>query len=320
MGTARPFRFGVINEQMESASAWTERARRAEDQGYATFLIRDHFVADPFPDQFAPLTALMAAASVTTTLRVGTLVIDNDYRHPAVLAKEAATLDVLSSGRLELGLGAGWLRAEYEKAGIPFDTPGTRIARLEESIHVLKGLFAGGPLTFAGRHYSINGLNGFPLPLQRPHPPILVGGGGQRILTLAGRVADTVGILNTSVATGVQLDDPTDRRAASVAQKIGWVRQGAGDRFPAVELSMIMSVVAITDARRLGAEQLIRERHWNGVTADDVLEMPSISIGSLDQIVEDTHARRARYGLSYFVVADRHMDAVAPIVARLAGK
>ena len=315
----RPFRFGMINERAHAPGAWTAQARRAENEGYATFLIRDHFVSDPFGDQLAPIAALATAAAVTTRLRVGTLVIDNDFRHPAVLAKEAATLDVLSEGRFELGLGAGWLRAEYEKSGMTFDTAGVRIGRLEEAIHVIKGLFGREPLTFAGRHYAIDALNGFPKPVQHPHPPILVGGGSPRILRLAGRLADTVGILTTSVATGVQVDDPAERLATRVIEKLAWVSEGACGRFDELELSLMIAPL-VTDSRRAGAEALIRERGWTGVTVDDVLAMPSIFIGAVEQIVEEMLARRAEYGFSYYVVADRHLDAFGPVVARLAGR
>src|SRR2546428_11725679 len=191
MGSSRPFRFGVINERMQTASAWTADARRTEQLGYSTFLIRDHFVPDHFGDQFAPFSALMAAANVTKTMRVGSLVIDNDYRHPVVLAKEVATLDLLSGGRFELGLGAGFLKTEYDKAGVPFDSPSVRISRLAEALEVLKGLFAEGPLTFRGQHYRIDGLRGYPQPVQRPHPPIHIGAGSRRVLILAGRGGNT---------------------------------------------------------------------------------------------------------------------------------
>jgi len=314
----RPFRFGIVNERAHAPGAWTAQARRAENEGYATFLIRDHFVADPFGDQLAPIAALATAAAVTTRLRVGTLVIDNDYRHPVVLAKEAATLDVLSDGRFELGLGAGWLRAEYDKAGLSFDPAGVRIGRLEEAIHVIKGLFGKEPLTFAGRHYTIDALNGFPKPVQPPHPPILVGGGSPRILRLAGRLADTVGVLTASVATGVQVDDPADRLASRMVEKLAWIREGAGERFDGLELSLVIAPL-VTDARRARADVLIRERGWTGVTVDDVLAMPSIFIGPVEQIVEEMLARRAEYGFSYYVIADRHLDAFGPIVARLTG-
>src|SRR5262245_17197365 len=166
MTRARPFRFGVFAEHARSPEALLETARRAEDSGYATFLIRDHFIEEPFGHQLAPLTALATVAAATTRLRVGSLVLSNDYRHPVMLAKEIATLDVLSSGRVELGLGAGFSKAEYAQAGLRFDPPGVRVERLEEALRVLKGLFAPGPLTFAGKHYSVTHLDGFPKPVQ----------------------------------------------------------------------------------------------------------------------------------------------------------
>src|SRR6266550_2451379 len=200
--TRRPFRFGVICEHMQSAEEWVTKARQAEEYGYSTLLIRDHFIREPFGDQLAPLIALMAAANATKTLRVGSLVMDNDYRHPVMLAKEAATLDLLSGGRFELGIGAGWLRSEYEQAGMVFEPAGVRVSRLEEAIQVLKALFADQPITFAGDHYTITNLSGFPKPTQRPHPPILVGAGSKRMLALAAREADIVGILPKALPEG----------------------------------------------------------------------------------------------------------------------
>jgi probable F420-dependent oxidoreductase len=314
----RHFRFGIINEAMSPPDTWIAHIRRIEELGYATFLIRDHFVPDFFGDQYAPITALMTAANVTRTLRVGSLVLDNDYRHPVILAKEAATLDVLSGGRFELGIGAGWLRAEYQQAGMAFDSAGTRISRLAEALRIIKGLWAAEPLTFSGQHYRIDALGGVPKPAQRPHPPILVGGGHKRMLMLAGREADTVGILTTSVASGTLVEDPHERLAQTVAQKIEWVRQGAGERFDQIELSLIPSVI-ITDHRRRRTEQLIAERRWSSISVEDVWAMPSVLIGSVDQIVEDLVIRRERYGFSYYVVSDALVDEFAPVVARLAG-
>jgi probable F420-dependent oxidoreductase len=319
MTTLRPFRFGVINERCHSATAWTGQARRTEDLGYATFLIRDHFVPDFFGDQLAPLTALMAAAAATRTLRVGTLVIDNDYRHPIVLAKEAATLDLLSGGRLELGLGAGWLRREYDLAGIPFDPPAIRIDRLAESLQVLKGLFGDGPLTFTGKHYAIDGLDAFPKPAQRPRPPILLGAGSPRMLRLAGREADIVGLLTTSTRTGTLIDDAAERLAEATAQKLAWVREGAGERWRDLELSVIVRFTA-TDRPHDAAEALIRERGWSGITPEQVLQMPSFVLGSLDAAVDLLQARRERFGFSYYIVPDAARESFAPIVARLRGR
>jgi probable F420-dependent oxidoreductase len=316
---SRSFRFGVLCEQMNTQHAWVTKARQIEDLGYATLLIRDHFISDPFGDQFAPMIALMAAADATTTLRVGNLVLDNDYRHPVILAKEAATLDVLSNGRFELGLGAGWAKREYEQAGIPFDTPAVRVSRLEEALQVIKGLWAPGPLTFSGNYYNIDQLDGFPKPAQRPHPPILVGASGKRMLSLAAREANIIGFLMGDYSTGVGIDDPLMRLGPAIAQKIAWVRQAAGERFDDLELSIMISTVHTEDQQR-AAEHVASERGWSGISAEQVLDMPSIVIGSVEQIVEQLYQRRERYGFSYYIVTDQRMQAFAPVVAQLAGK
>jgi probable F420-dependent oxidoreductase len=312
----RPFRFGVIHEEPQDPSAWKGHIRRIEDLGFSTFLVRDHLVADFFGDQPAPLVALASAAALTSRLRLGTLVLAVDYRHPVMLAKEAATLDLLSGGRLELGLGAGWLRREYDVAGLVFDPAGTRIERLEEAIAILDGLFADGPCSFAGKHYVVAGLDGYPKPAQRPRPPLLVGGGRRRVLTLAGRTADIVGILTTSVASGVVVDDASERLAGAVAQKLAWVREGAGTRYPDLELSLIPTLVFREDRER-AASDLIAARGWQGVSVADVLGMPSVFIGSIDAIADQMEERREHFGFSYYVVSDRAMEDVAPLVSRL---
>jgi probable F420-dependent oxidoreductase len=316
---ARPFRFGVFGEGARSRAALLDTARRAEDLGFATFLIRDHFVEEPFGHQLAPLTALAAVAGATSRLRVGSLVLANDYRHPVILAKEIATLDVLSNGRVELGLGAGFSQPEYAQAGLRFDPPGVRVDRLEEAVHVLKGLFAAGPLTFAGKHYAVTGLDGFPKPVQRPHPPILIGAAGKRMLSIAAREADIIGFQTVSTASGVVLNDPSVRLAPAVAQKVEQVRRVAGERFARIELSMVATVV-IAEPRLPAAEQLARDRGWGGIPGAQVLEMPSVFIGPVDQVVEEMQARRERYGFSYYVLLDHAIEAAAPIVARLAGQ
>jgi len=312
----RPFRFGVIHESPQHPPTWASHLRRIEDLGFSTFLIRDHFVADFFGDQPAPLVALASAAALTTRLRLGTMVLAVDYRHPVILAKEAATLDLLSGGRLELGLGAGWLRREYESAGLTFDSAGTRIDRLEETIRILGGLFGDGPFSFSSNHYTVTDLDGYPKPAQRPRPPLLIGGGRRRVLTLAGREADIVGILTSSVATGTVVDDASERLADAVAQKLAWVREGAGARYPEIELSLIPTLVFEEDRER-AASDLIAARGWSGVTSADVLAMPSVFIGSVDAIADQMEERRARYGFSYYVVSDRRLEETAPLVARL---
>jgi probable F420-dependent oxidoreductase len=319
MPTQRPFRFGIINEQMDDAASWIARARHAEALGYATFLLRDHFVTEPFGDQFAPLIALMAAACATSTLRVGTLVLDNAYRHPIMLAKEATTLDLLSGGRLELGIGAGWLRAEYKAAGMPYDSNGVRVDRLAEALTIIKGLFADGPFTFMGEHYQITALENFPKPAQRSGPPLLIGAGKRRMLQLAGQHADIVGFLTTSVASGALHDDPTERLAVSVEQKIAWVREGAGSRFAEIELSLIPSII-ITDDREGATDQLIHERGWSGISPEQVWAMPAVLIGTIPEIIETLQTRRERYGFSYYVIADNQLDTCASLVSALAGR
>jgi probable F420-dependent oxidoreductase len=235
-----------------------------------------------------------------------------------MLAKEIATLDVLSGGRVELGLGAGFSKAEYDGAGLPFDPPGVRVDRLEESIRVLKGLFGDKPLTFAGKHYAITNLDSYPKPVQRPHPLLLIGAAGKRMLSIAAREADIIGFQTVSTAHGVMADDPSGRLAPAVTARVEQVRQVAGARFDRIELSMVATVV-LAEERRPAAERFARERGWAGISAEQVLEMPSVFIGSIEQIVDEMRARRDRYGFSYYVVLDRAMQTVAPIVGRLAG-
>ena len=314
----RHFRFGVVGESIDNATELVDCARRAEELGYDTLLLRDHFVAEPFGHQLAPLIALTAAAGATSTLRVGTLVLANDYRHPVLLAKEAATLDVLSGGRLELGLGAGWLGSEYAAAGLAFDPPGDRVSRLEESVRLLKALFAGGPVTFDGLHYHVTELDSFPRPAQRPHPPLLVGAGSRRMLGLAGRHADIVGILPKALPNGTISDDISERTPATTAQKVAWIREAAGDRFAHLELSMMISPVITADHRN-AALQFGVDRGWGAGAADLVLDMPSAFIGSVERIAELMLARREEYGFSYYVVSDSAMEAFSPVVAKLAG-
>ena len=306
----RPFRFGVTAPTVLSGPAWVERVRRIEQLGYSIVHVPDHF-----RDQLAPVPALTAAAVATTRLRVGSLVFSNDFRHPVVLAKEAATLDVLSGGRFELGLGSGWLREEYDQAGIPFDAPGTRIERLAESVAIVKGLLAGERVTFTGRHYAIAGLPGRPHPVQRPHPPILIGGGGQRTLSLAAREASIVGLVPRARRDGGGLDR-ADFGEAALRQKVEWVRAAAGDRFEALELHALIQAVVVSD-RRTVAEQLASRF---SVPPELLLESPYVLAGTVDEICETVRQRRERYGISYLTVFDRDLEAFAPVVARLGGR
>jgi probable F420-dependent oxidoreductase len=308
----RRFRFGIQLASAGSAAEWAELAREAEDLGYSTLFIPDHF-----GDQLAPGPALSAAASATTALRVGTLVLDNDYRHPVVTAKEMATLDVLSGGRLELGLGAGWMASDYDQSGIPMDEAAVRIDRLEEGLAVLRGLFAPGPFDFAGKHYAIAGLDGMPKPVQDPSPPFLIGGGGPRVLRLAARQADIVGI-NPAVRSG-RVDGAAARDGAAEVtdRKLAWVREAAGDRYPDLEINMLIFVCAVTDDR---PGTLEATAPLFGMTPDQVAEYPHAWVGSAEEIAADLEAGRERWDASYLVVQGvEAMRAAAPVVARLAG-
>lgn len=319
MAIHHPFRFGVLGEHIGTREELIGTAHAAEEMGYATFLIRDHFIEPPFGHQLAPFAALATVAAVTDRLRIGTLVFANDYRPAVLLAKEAATLDLLSGGRFELGIGTGFLKAEYDQVGIAFDPPGTRVDRFAESLTVIKGLFTDAPFTFSGEHYTLTEFDSFPKPMQRPHPPLLVGAGGRRMLSIAAREADIIGILTTSTANGVLSRDPAPRLAAAVERQLGWIREAAGDRFADIELSLVPNIIIADDYRRAAAEH-IRARGWSGVSVDDVLAMPSELIGSVDRIVEEIQARREQYGFSYYVISADNMKAVAPIVARRAGR
>jgi probable F420-dependent oxidoreductase len=307
-----PFRFAVQAHTASTKAEWIDQCRKAEDLGYSTISLPDHF-----GNQLAPVPALMAAADATTTLRIGTLVFDNDYKHPVVLAKECATLDLLSEGRLELGIGAGWMVSDYEQSGIPYDSPGVRIDRMVEGIHILRGLFAPGPFSFHGAHYSISGLDGFPKPFTPAGPPILVGGGGKRVLTLAGQLADIVGI-NANLRAGVIGPDAgQDAVPSNIDQKLEWVKAGAGDRFGDLEIQIRVHLVHVTDDRNGFAELFAG---GFGISTEDALGTPLALIGTHEQIIETVLERRERWGMSYLTLDARYMDEFAPIVAALAGK
>lgn len=312
MSKARPFRFGVVAESAPSREDWFTLVRSTEDLGYATFLLADHFV-----NEFPPIAALMSAADASKILHIGSFVFDNDFRHPALLAKEVATLDLLSGGRFELGIGAGWHRPEYEQVGLPFETAGIRINRLEEAISIIKQFFTHEVVNFAGSHYKVTDLQAFPKPLQRPHPPFFIGGGGKRLLSLAGREADIIGLHLKVNDDGTV--DASERSEAAIARKVEWVRQAAGERFPALELNLLIGGVMITEDRQQEAAQFIRKRGRSGTTVEQLLTSPYMLIGSVMQIAEQLQRLREQFGISYFVVGSENMESFAPVVARLAG-
>jgi len=311
MAHPRKFRFGVQLSKAANGDEWAELARKAEGLGYSTLFMPDHF-----GDQLAPMPAIMAAADATTELKVGALVFDNDYKHPLVFAKEIATIDVLSGGRVELGIGAGWMNTDYEQSGIQHDSAKVRVDRMEEGIAVMKGLFADGAFSFEGEHYTITGHDALPKPVQRPHPPFLIGGGGKRVLSIAAREADIVGI-NPAIKSGnVDAASAADATAAATDRKHGWIKEAAGDRYDDLEINCLCFAVIITDDP--GATYDMMAGIFD-VSAAEVAEVPHVMIGSVESICEQLIARRERWGMSYFVVQGDAIDAAAPIVAKLAG-
>jgi probable F420-dependent oxidoreductase len=309
----RNFRFGVAMGGAESARDWVEKARRAESLGYSTLLLPDHYVSP-----LATVPALSVAASATSTLRVGSFVFSNDFRHPAMVAKEAATLDLLSDGRFELGLGAGWHGPEYAQAGISFDPPGARVGRLEEAVAIVKGLFGPEPVSFAGEHYRIEGLHGTPSPVQSPHPPILIAGGSKRVLSLAGREADIVGLHFKTFSDGSG-GDLTSGSNDATAQKIEWVRSAAGDRFDELELNVLIRWFLVTDNPRRAAVEMASRPSAVPLSPELLLDSPNALFGSVEAMVETLVARREQYGISYIVVVEDDMEAFAPVVSQLSG-
>jgi probable F420-dependent oxidoreductase len=290
--------------------AWLATAARGEELGYSSLILPDHF-----NDQLAPFPALAAAAMRTSRIRLGVYVACNDFRHPAVLAKEAATLDALSGGRLELGLGAGWMESEYRQIGLTFDAPGVRIGRLEESLALVKLLLDGGPVSFSGDHYRVRDMEILPRPVQRPRPPIVVGGGGRRVLSLAGREADIVSI-NTNNRHRVGLGAHPDLRLPAVRDKIRWVREAAGARAGPIEINLTVMIAAVTDDRRGYAAMVAPEF---GLEVDEILDSPFALIGSAKAITERVQEIRADLGISYLTVSSRVLEDFAPIVGAVSG-
>jgi probable F420-dependent oxidoreductase len=310
----KPFRFGVQVARGETRADWEDKARRAESLGYDVLATVDHFT-----DVFAWSPAIVAAASVTTTIRFCPYVLDNDFRHPAVLAQDAATVDVLTDGRLELGLGAGWFGSDYSKTGIPFETPGVRVGKLFESVAVIKRYFTDETVTFAGEHYRVDGLPGNPKPLQKPHPPLILGGGGPRILSFAAREADIVGLIWKSKPDGSGFDR-NDGSPEGFDRKVATVRAAAGERFDGLEFNVLVERFALTDGAAAAAAEIEAMATTWDVPAGVVRDSPVTLIGSVDEIVEKVRASRDRYGISYFTVREADMVPFAAVVAALAGQ
>ena len=314
MTATRRFRFGVIAKNACSGRR-VRRLRPSRRGSRVLELLSARPLRRPRP---GALPRHHGGGLATSTLRIGTLVLGNDYRHPVVVANDAATVDLLSDGRLELGLGAGWMTVDYERGGWPLDPPGVRIARLDESLTVIKGLMADGPFTFHGQHYQVTDLDGEPKPVQRPHPPIVIGGGGPKILALAARHAQIVGInANLRAGQGEHPDSMASLSASATDEKLDRLRAAAGDRFDDLEIQTLSGFVHVTDDRRSIAEAIA-----SGMGAPDAevaLQTPALLVGTIDQMVEELQARRERWQMSYVVVPEEYADAFAPVVVALAG-
>lgn len=315
MPSPKPFRFGINPIGGNSRRAWQETARKAEALGYSTLSVADHLWAG-----LAPFASLMAAAEATTTLRVGSLVFGNDFRHPVALAKEVATLDVLSEGRVEFGFGTGWQRDDYASLGLTLDPVGVKVSRFEEAVRLVKASFGDEPVNFAGQHYTLSDYNSLPKPVQKPHPPLLIGGGGRRMLSLAAREANIVSFNPLTTASGELVMSPNTN--ADTDQRLAWVREAAGDRFAQLEFNCLIVCVIVTDDRRAGAEAQLRQ--WgqtpDAAEVDQMLESLQFLIGTETEMVEALQMRRERFGISYpTIFGEQNMEAFAPVVARLAG-
>ena len=274
-----------------------------------SFQIDDHF-----GNQLAPIPAIMAAAAVTTNLKVGPLVAGVDFRNPVVLAKEAATIDLLSEGRFMMGIGAGWLKDDYAVAGIAQAGADTRIGRLSEAIDIMRGLWGEGKFSYKGEHFTVAEVDGKPAPVSEI--PILVGGGGQKILSLAAQKADIVGVNPKIVARTINPQSMATAAADVVDQKVGWVKEAAGDRFDQLELQLQVFVTKVTDDPMAFAEQLAPAF---GLPPEVVLQAPYFQIGTVDQIVENLQGLRERWGISYIAFQQDATAAMAPVVSSLAG-
>jgi probable F420-dependent oxidoreductase len=307
----RRFRFGADLSEPLPGLTWADTIRRIEDLGLTTVFLPDHF-----DEQWGPFTALAAAAVVSPSITLGTLVLDNDYRHPVVTAKEIATLDRLSEGRVELGVGAGWKKIDYEQSGMAMDRPKVRVDRMIEGIEVMRRSFGDGPFDFAGEHYTITGYDGLPKPHRPGGPPLLVGAGAPRMLRWAGAHADIVGVVPSIHSGEIDTAAAQDGLAERIDRKLEWLKEGAGARFDDLEINAWIPVVEVTEDAKTFAEATAP---LFDTTADELVESPMTMIGSAAQIAERLHARRERWGYSYHVVQAPAVEAIAPVVAQLSG-
>jgi probable F420-dependent oxidoreductase len=309
----RPFHFLADVGPIGTGPQLAADAKRAEQMGYHALVIPDHLLG-----QLSPVVTMATIAAATTTLRTSAFVLNNDLRHPAVLAQDLASIDVLSGGRLDVAIGAGWNRPEYDAIGLRFDPAPVRQARLAESITVLKGLFGGGEFSYAGEHYTITGYTAQPLTVQRPHPPFFIGGGGRRTLALAGREADIVGLAPRIMKNGKV--DAASVTLAATREKIAWVREAAGERFQSLEFNIYPSTwpVTVTDDLHGEARRVIdslRSRTGVELSEDEVIDSPHLFIGSIDRLVEKFLQLREELGISSVLLGD--IDELSPVLERL---
>ncbi len=305
----RSFRFSLQASAPRPAAEWRELGRRAEDLGYSALSVSDHLDAE-----MDPLVALAVTAEATRDLRLTTCMLNNDFRHPLLLAKQIATLDLLSDGRVEFGLGAGWKATDYDQSGIELASPGVRIARLAESVQILKRCFSEGSFDFEGDHYTVRNHDGQPTCVQSPHPPLLLGGGGRKILSLAAREAQIIGI-NANLFAGV-IDANVGASATLEAtdEKLIWIQEAAGSRFDDIELQTRVHMSQLTDDP-VGLAELMAPAL--GLDAEAALSSPHVLVGSMGQCVETLLSWRERWGLTYIVLNEDSMVEFGPVVEAL---
>lgn len=306
----RPFRFAVQFRAASSGRRWRDDVRRAEELGYDVVAIPDHVGPQP-----SPFAALAAAAEATSRIGLGTFVLDNDFRHPLLTAHEAATVHLLSGGRFELGIGAGWLRSDYTRLGMEFAAPGVRVGRLAEAVEIVTLYFRGESFSFEGRHYRIDGAEPLALPPGLRPPPLLIGAGGPRMLALAAEHAGIASVFLKSVREGSGFEMGELTRAA-FRDKVEHLRARAGGRADEIEINVLLQSFELTDDRPAAAERWGRELE---TSAENYLEIPFGLVGTIDQVVEDLIRRREELGISYVTVPGDHLEAFAPVVERLAG-
>ena len=321
----RPFRFAVQAFSSPTKKEWVDLARKVEDSGFSTLHVADHYLGPGSRIEgtghrvqaMALIPALTAAAMSTTTLRIGSRMACTSYHLPTILTKEMATIDVLSEGRLEIGLGAGWLVNEYEGMGIPFEPAGRRIQLMRETAEfMLMAYSSDAEVDYHGEFFESSGYVAVPRPVQQPHPPLMIGGGAPKVLGIAGELADIASVNFNNSSGVVGAGSISSSTQDETRKKIQWIRDGAGERFDQIELEIATYFIAIEGRSQITAEAVSKR---TGLEGDDLTTFPHSAVGSVDQVCEELIRRREEYGFSYITFGDAHLDAVLPIVERLAG-